>query len=259
MKSASIILLLGIGIAIVEAGKLSAGPHTFEYLLGEDSNFNTNAKVIFLDYDLSKSVIQGLKAQGKTVICYVNVGAWEDWRSDKADFPQSVLGNDYDGWPGEKWLDIRNVNALMPIMTKRFQAAANKGCEGIDPDNMNGYEVDTGFPLSANDQLVYNRAIGLAIRNLGMMAGLKNDGPQAKDLVNSFDFVVSEDCAYYKECTPYQVFIPQNKPVFVIEYTDLWPNTQNFKTQVCPNLGAMKFACILKKRDLKNNFTTVCP
>jgi hypothetical protein len=120
-------------------------------------------------------------------------GAWENWRSDASAFPEYLLGSDYEGWEGERWLDIREVDKLMEIMIPRFEMAVGKGCQGIDPDNMNGFEQeDSGFLLTSEDQLRYNRAVSNAIRATGMLAGLKNDGDQALELVDAFDFVVTE-------------------------------------------------------------------
>jgi len=237
---------------------LGVGPHNFDYLLGEGSNFNTAASVVFVDYeDVSAATIKGIKSKGKRVICYVNVGAWEDWRSDASSFPSSVLGKDYDGWPGEKWLDIRKVDVLIPIMKKRFQKAQSKGCEGVDPDNMNGYQNDSGFQLSAQDQLTYNRALSASIKSLGLLAGLKNDPDQTKDLVDSFDFVVVESCAYEGACAAYDIFVQRSKPVFAVEYTDLISESK-FRSSACPLRTTKKLSFVYKKLDLKNDFTVVC-
>ena len=35
--------------------------------------------------------------------------------------------------------------------------AVQKGCDGVDPDNVDGYTNKTGFPLTAKDQLAYNK------------------------------------------------------------------------------------------------------
>ena len=70
--------------------------------------------------------------------------------------PKELLGNAYEGWPGERWLDIHKIDTLGPIMENRFQIAASKGCDGVDPDNMDSFENNTGFYLSYTDQLSYN-------------------------------------------------------------------------------------------------------
>lgn len=79
-------------------------------------------------------------------------------------------------------------------MRNRYRIAAAKGCQGIDPDNMNGWSVDTGFPISYENQLVYNRYVSAEARVLGMLAGLKNDNEQASDLIDAVDFAVLEVC-----------------------------------------------------------------
>jgi hypothetical protein len=67
-------------------------------------------------FDNETSVVASLHAQGRRVVCYISVGSWENWRPDANQFPASVIGNDYEGWPGEKWLDIRQIDLLAPIM-----------------------------------------------------------------------------------------------------------------------------------------------
>lgn len=37
-------------------------------------------------------------------------------------------------WKGERWLDIRSVDAF-EVMKGRIRLASDKGCDGIDPDN----------------------------------------------------------------------------------------------------------------------------
>lgn len=129
-------------------------------------------------------------------------GAWENWRDDAGDFPESVLGNDYEGWPGERWLDVRDLKTVLPIMQRRLRDAVARGCQGIDPDNMNGFSVNTGFPITFNDQLVYNRMIVREARRLGMLAGLKNTPEQGEALEPFIDFVVVEVEMQEKEISP---------------------------------------------------------
>jgi hypothetical protein len=93
---------------------------------------------------------------GKKVICYVSTGSWEEYRPDAGDFPADAIGKDYEGWPGEKWLDIRHYEKFADIMQARFDLAKSKGCDGIDADNMQNYqEENTGFEFNAE------RSIGL--------------------------------------------------------------------------------------------------
>lgn len=60
-------------------------------------------------FDTPASTIATLKKSGKKVICYLSTGTYEDWRSDAKSFPSSVLLEDMDDWPGEKWLKLFGI------------------------------------------------------------------------------------------------------------------------------------------------------
>lgn len=191
-------------------------------------------------FDTPQQVIDQMHADGRAVICYFSAGSWEDWRPDADQFPASVKGNDLEGWPGEKWLDIRQLDELSPIMAARLDLAAQKGCEGVDPDNVDGYTNDSGFSLTYPDQLDYNIWIADQARARGLAVGLKNDLDQIPDLISHFDWALNEQCFQYNECDLLTPFIEANKPVFGIEY-DGDPDT------FCPQANAMNFD-VLKKR-----------
>src|SRR4051794_27861284 len=74
-------------------------------------------------------------------------------------FLASVKVRDLDGWPGDKWLDIRRIGTLRPIMERRVDACRRKGFDAIEPDNIDGYANKSGFPLTYKDQLAYNRML----------------------------------------------------------------------------------------------------
>ena len=168
-------------------------------------------------FDTDAATIADLKTRGIRVACYFSAGSWEDWREDAGAFPAEILGNDYDGWPGERWLDIRDAR-LRPILEARLDRARDKGCDGVDPDNVNGYAVDTGFPITAAEQLEFNRWLAEAAHARGLFVILKNDGDQAQDLVDHFDAVVAEQCDVYDECGLFAPFVAAGKPVWDLEY-----------------------------------------
>ncbi len=119
----------------------------------------TNLDVEVFNLDLFETPTQTIAALHKRnifVMCYLSAGSYEDWRPDAHAFPYEVLGNALEEWPGEQWLDIRRLDILQPIMEARLDLAVQKGCDGVDPDNVNGYTNPTGFPLSAEDQKRYN-------------------------------------------------------------------------------------------------------
>ncbi len=187
-----------------------------------DGRVDPSADVPVYDIDgfeNSAADVARLHRAGRKVICYVNVGAWEDFRPDRDAFPRSVLGEP-NGWKGERWLDIRRLDVLRPIMERRFDMCRDKGFDAVEPDLMEGYGNDTGFPLTARDQLTYNRVIAALAHERGLSVGLKNDLPQIPQLVAHFDFAVNEECAQYDECAQLAPFVEAGKAVFHVEYTE---------------------------------------
>jgi hypothetical protein len=183
-------------------------------------NINLDVAIYNLDlFDTSSATIAGLRTRGVFIMCYFSAGSHEDWRPDTDKFPAEVLGNDYEGWSGEKWLDIRRLDLLAPIMTARLDLASQKGCDGVDPDNVQGFTNDTGFPLTYDDQLHYNIWLSEAAHARGLSIGLKNDFEQIPDLLPYFDWQLHEECFQYHECEMLLPFLEAGKPVFNIEYT----------------------------------------
>jgi hypothetical protein len=175
-------------------------------------------------FDTSAATVAQFHAIGQRMICYIDVGTWENWRSDASQFPSSVLGNN-NGWPGEQWLDIRQLSELEPIMTARFEMCQQKGFDAVEPDNMDGYENDTGFPITAADQLAYDTWIAQEVHSLGMAVFQKNDPDQAAQLEPYFDGVIDEQCNQYSECSSYHAYLSAGKPVLNAEYqASLYPS-----------------------------------
>ncbi len=189
--------------------------------------------------DTPKSTVDALHARGIKVMCYFSAGSWENWRADANQFPAYVLGKTLDGWADEKWLDIRRIDILAPIMTARMDMCKSKGFDGVDPDNVDGYANDSGMPLTAQDQLNYNLFLAHAAHSRGLAIGLKNDLAQIPTLVHYFDWSLNEQCFYYNECNLLLPFINAGKPVFNIEYE---LNTADF----CAQANNMNFNSLKK-------------
>jgi hypothetical protein len=188
-------------------------------------------------FDNSAAVVASLHAAGRHVVCYVDAGTWENWRPDAAQFPKSVLGKK-NGWPGEKWLDIRRLDVLGPILGARLDLCAAKGFDAVEFDNVDGYANKSGFKLTGANQLTFNQWLANEAHARGLAAGLKNDLDQVSKLVSSFDFAINEQCFQYDECDLLAPFVAAGKPVFEIEYK---LSTTRFCTQaVALGLTAMR-------------------
>ncbi|KXS18092.1 glycoside hydrolase family 114 protein [Gonapodya prolifera JEL478] len=74
--------------------------------------------------------INTLKLQGQIVICYFSAGSYENWRPNINVSPTNVIGKPMVGWPGEFWLDIRQMQTLGSIMRNGMLFGVQKGCDG---------------------------------------------------------------------------------------------------------------------------------
>ncbi|MRJ02006.1 MAG: endo alpha-1,4 polygalactosaminidase [Epsilonproteobacteria bacterium] len=171
-------------------------------------------------FDTDRKLIEELHREGKVVICYFSAGSFEEWRPDRERFPKEAIGRPLEGWSGEQWLDIRHPQ-VRSIMVSRLDLARSKGCDGVEPDNVDGYLHGTGFSLTGDDQLEYNRFLAEEAHKRGLLIALKNDMEQIEELVDLFDFAINEECFTYGECGLYLPFLLQNKAVLNAEYEGL--------------------------------------
>jgi len=260
-------------------------PLALQWVLGDALNVNDATQMGLRDfngntlpapdvYDIdgeynTAATVSYLHSQGKKVICYFDAGVYETYRSDAYKFqalsPQ-IWGNADQGWNGSYWLDIRRVDDLQPIMQARMQMCKDKGFDAIEPDEITNWSNSPGFPISYNDQLVYNRAIASWAHNIGLSIGLKGDLEQAHDLVGAFDWTLNEQCYEYSECETVtnsggpgadgkdypglQLFAQANKAVWVAEYKNY--STTQWAT-ICSDSDAQHFNTSLYKLGLPNN------
>jgi len=191
---------------------------TFYWQLQGKLKTSVEASIYDVDgFETSAAAVAGLHAQGRHVVCYIDVGTAENFRPDYSEFPASVLGNS-NGWPGERWIDIRQLSVIGPIMTARFQMCHEKGFDAVEPDNMEAAFNDSGFPITPQEQLSYNEWVAETVHSLGMAVLQKNDAVQAGELEPFFDGVLSEQCNQYSECADFKPYLAAGKPVINAEY-----------------------------------------
>ncbi|MGE3289600.1 MAG: endo alpha-1,4 polygalactosaminidase [Pseudonocardia sp.] len=194
-------------------------------------------------FDVDEAVVDALGAEGAHVMCYLSAGTFEEWRDDASRFPDEVVGKPLKNWPGEHWLDVRRLDVLEPILADRLDLCRAKGFDAVDPDNLDGYTQDSGFPLTAEDQLRFNRLVARLAHERSLAVGLKNDLEQVGELVSEFDFAINESCVATGECHLLTPFIAAGKPVFHIEYV-LRP------VEFCAVTVPLRFSSVWKPRDL---------
>lgn len=202
--------------------------------------------VSFYDVDLfdtDLATVRRLHARGIRVVCYISAGSYERWRPDARRFPAAVLGRPLAGWPGERWLDVRRLDVLGPIVRARLDLCKAKGFDAVEFDNVDGYSNRTGFPLAAADQLRYDRWLAGEAHRRGLSAALKNDLAQARALEPSFDWALAEECFRYEECGLLAPFTAAGKAVFDVEY-------ELPLARFCPQARTLGIVAMRKRNDL---------
>ncbi len=195
--------------------------YTWLYKLNENVTSKEIQKAYdYYDIDLfstTQDEIVQIHNNDGTVICYFSAGTLEDWRPDANQFPDSVIGEPMEGWEGEYWLDIRS-QVVRDIMVQRIKMAKDKGCDAIEPDNLDGWKQNTGFPLSKQDAIEYFKWLAQEAHSRNLKIALKNNGELVPDLLSHLDMAVVEECFAYGECDAYAPISQSGKPVLEVEY-----------------------------------------
>lgn len=201
------------------------------------------------------SFIRTFQSNGAKVICYFSAGSYEDWRPDAANFTAADLGNGLQGWRGEKWVNVSSPN-VRNIMLARLDMAAAQHCDGVDPDNIDGYANDNGLNLTQADAVNYIEFLADAAHARNLSIGLKNAPDIIPDVLSLMQWSVNESCQEYDECNAFSGFIQAGKPVFNVEYPK-GPDTNNdrdvsagTREKLCQGGASYNLSTIIKNYDL---------
>jgi len=237
-----------------EVGALSVDSTWQWQLQGElDTSYDVDVYDVDL-FETDPSTIAELSADGRTVVCYFSAGSYEGWRPDADAFADVALGTTLDGFEDERWLDVRDPS-VRAVAEGRLDLAVERGCDGVEPDNVGGYTNDTGFDLSADDQLDFNRFLSDAAGQRGLLIGLKNDLDQIPELVDAFDFAVNEQCHEFDECSAYRPFAERGRPVFNAEYARRFVDDP---AGVCADSRRLGLRTLILPLELDNSFRVSC-
>jgi len=225
----------------------------WNWTLGQNPNNLSINKGEFevMDIDLldtTKETIKSFHNLGLKVICYFSAGTYEPFRAESQGMlhVKGLVQNKMADWD-ENWLDYR-VEGIKPFMIENLDIAVSKGCDGVEFDNVDAYSnTHWSNPLTAKDQIKYNKWLAQEAHNRGLAAGLKNCVGLLDDLVDYFDFAINEQCSTYNECVAYNVFMKQNKAVFVALYGLV--SDSSFVKKICNQIKDMKLSIIIKDPD----------
>lgn len=231
---------------------------TWQWQLSGEVNTTYDADVYDVDlFDAPDAMVAALHGAGRIVICYFSAGSHEDWRIDAGSFPVQAIGRSLGDWPGERWLDIRS-SGVFAVLVTRLDLARERGCDGVEPDNVDGFANDTGFPLTERDQLAFNRALADAAHARGLAIGLKNAPELIPALIDAYDFAVTEQCHEQGWCEETAAFAAAGKPVFDAEYADNEADARALADDVCPEADRLGIATLLLPLALDDAFRLAC-
>ncbi|KAK1834100.1 glycoside hydrolase superfamily [Podospora conica] len=221
----------------------------------DDASPTVTPDVAVFDIDMflhqDSTVVANLHKLGKKVICYFSAGSYEPDRPDSHKFRQEDLGDELEGWPGERWLNVSSPS-VRAIMEERIELASRMGCDAIDPDNIDGYQNPNGLDLTSDESvgLVKFLVEKAGARNLAV--GLKNAIDIIPDVIDIVQFAVNEQCAQYNNCGSLRPFIKANKPVFHIEYPKGAPGKVAAADSdgACKARGSTGFSTLIKAMSL---------
>ena len=206
-------------------------------------------------FDNDANTILALRAAGTKVLCYFSAGSHEDWRDDWTTPAPGDIGSDLDGWEGEQWANIRS-STVRKIMASRIALAQEKGCDAVDPDNIDGYNNDNGLDLTSDDSVDFVRFLASEAHARGLAIGLKNSLEIVDEVSGDVDFAVNEQCHQYNECDAYADFVDAGKAVFHVEYpkgeevSNSKPADAALKKAICGDPDSRTFSTVLKNIDL---------
>jgi endo-alpha-1,4-polygalactosaminidase (GH114 family) len=251
---------VGLALAAAAAPALAAWQPDQDELLDIQltSPFNLVRPVdaIALDlFETSPARLQELKSRGVRTICVIDAGAWENWRPDSHAYDLRVVGGNRAGWQNERWVDIRAADTIRPILAKRLDLCRSKGFDGVAFDKVDGYAHRTGFPLTARDQLTFNRWLADEARVRGLAAGLVDTLELVPELVEDFDFAISYSCFSDQSCERLLPFQKAGKPVFAVEFT----NVRRKMDTYCGAAQELGIQLLFKAQSLNGKVHRRCP
>ncbi len=195
-------------------------------------------------FDTDVSAIAALHAQGRTVSCYVSAGTDEPWRADSAEFSPSAVGNALADYSQERWLDVRDPS-VRSVNAARLVLAAQRGCDAVELSNVQAHTADSGFPLTATDDLDYAQYLLGIAHEQGLSAGVSTSDDLVPELASAMDWGLTEECLSYQACDVWSPLVTAGKAVFMIEY-----GSQADAAVLCPEAAALGFSLVIKRSSL---------
>jgi hypothetical protein len=177
-----------------------------------------------------RSTVTALHAQGKHVVCYVEVGAAGNYYSAGQEgiatsyyqqlHAAGVFGTKVPGYP-EYYLNIQSPATVSIIESMIEKQCAAKGFDAVETDIDEEYTAVSGFPLTAAVEESYMTTLANDMHSLGLGWWIKNPDDTgdsyATDMYPLADAVLTEQCNQFSTCGSLSAYVG-HKAVFNAEY-----------------------------------------
>lgn len=176
------------------------------------------------------STVTALHAEGKHVVCYIEVGAAGNYYTAAQEGIATTyydqlrqageFGRKVPGYP-EHYLDIRSAATVAIVESMITRQCADKGFDAVETDIDDEYADHSGFPLTRADEEHYMTTLADFMHGEGLGWWIKNpddtgDG-YATDMEPLADAVLTEQCNQYHSCGLLAAYVG-HKAVFNAEY-----------------------------------------
>lgn len=103
-------------------------------------------------------------------------------------------------------------------MRARLDLAVQKGFDGVDPDNVDGWDNRNGLGLTRDHAVDYVLWLAREAHARGLAIGLKNAGDIAPRVLGEMQWAVNEQAVQFGDEEQFVPFVKAGKPVFHVEY-----------------------------------------
>ena len=161
------------------------------------SNFK-GYKYISIELDeFTHTNIERIDERGQNIFAYLNVGSLENYRDYYEDY-ESYTFKDYDNWPDERWMDVRDYSwqDLMVELATRFK---QDGAYGVYLDNVDVYSIakEEGMDYAAFGEAI--KSIISRINEAGVKVMVNGGAEYFDDMNDQGDNVFDSVWAYHQE------------------------------------------------------------
>lgn len=216
--------------------------------------------------DTTPATITEIHAQGAHAVCRFPIGIISTRDPHRAGLDPTLLGNPVVGHPDERYLDLRRLDLLRPLLAARVDDCWATGFDGVDATGLDTFFTPgpdgVGFPVGLADQVAIAHLVADLAHARGLAVGLHVGATAAasdafvSDVEQVTDFAVVDRCVggvggRPPGCGPFASYPRHGKAVLHVEYLEDYPGAtaataRTALDQFCPAVRPLGFSSILK-------------